>query len=173
MGSTAKKCLDSHRRLRPQPASVADAPREAAGRQPTANNDLMFVDDTKDRIYVHDLESEIAEIEDNENPIIFIPELDKKITSIPPSVLGGGAIASPDNQMVLYKVPSSLTVSEDRDNVRKAILEARARAREKHVHEAALERATATVPTKTTFEPPLPNGAPEQEVYDPDAMDIG
>ena len=152
---------------------VEQPPRPVAhGQAPDIEN--MHVDDTKDKIYIHDLASEIAEIEASEPQAFFLPELDKKITAIPPSVLGGGNVAKANNQMVLYQVPSSLTVPEEEDNVRKAILETRARAREKHVQEAALERATATVPSKPTFEPNLTNGAQEiSETYDPDAMEIG
>jgi len=163
--------MRSHKNAHPAHAIVA--PSRPAAYEPASDGDHMYVDETKDKIYIHDLASEIAEIEANEPQSFFLPEFDKKITAIPPSVLGGGTVASADNQMVLYQVPTSLTVPEDQDSVRKAILETRARAREKHRQVAALERATATVPSKPTFEPSLSNGAFDNEPYDPDAMDIG
>jgi hypothetical protein len=88
--------------------------------------------------------------------------------------------------LVLYNVPSSLSVPEDRDSVRKAIIETRARAREKQRRDQERARTAYTDLTNgvTAPKPPvglisvLNNVAPspvmsmEATEDDPDAMDI-
>jgi hypothetical protein len=94
----------------------------------------MNVDETKDRVYIHDLEAEIADMEQDEEKLVFIPDIEKRMMKIPKSVLLGKHGDNTSNEVVLYGVPESLTIPEEQDNVRKAILEARARAREKQIH---------------------------------------
>ena len=107
----------------------------------------MFLDDTKDRVYIHDLESEIAAIEAAEEhcPKGFWKAIDKKISAIPSHLLRddssnvSGGDGGLNTQMVLYHVPASLSVPEEQDHVRKAILAARARAKEKQEQEREAE----------------------------------
>ncbi|KAL9623780.1 MAG: hypothetical protein Q9160_002011 [Pyrenula sp. 1 TL-2023] len=99
--------------------------------------DRMPVDDTKDKIYIHDIDSELAELEEHQSEIAFIPEIEKKLAALPTSVLGSHR-QDGNKQMVLYQVPSSISVSEEHDHVRKAIIATRARAREESVSEASL-----------------------------------
>lgn len=96
----------------------------------TTNNvsDAMHLDDTKDKVYIHDLDSELAELEHEENNIAFLPEIEKKLMGVPDSVLSQEA--SENNALVLYQIPSSLSVPESKDSVRRAIIETRHRARE-------------------------------------------
>ncbi len=101
----------------------------------------MQVDDSKDKVYIHDLEDQIAEIEDEEKTI-FLPDIEKKLAKIPHHLLTGDLKPTAENQMVLYGVPASLSVPEEKDNVRKAIMESRVRAREKQLHD---ESANMTV----------------------------
>lgn len=84
--------------------------------------------------------------------------------------------------MVLYNVPSSLSVPEEQDNVRKAIIESRARAREKQLHAGEAEAASARHVNGGELNG-KPNGvsnmghvAADQVVgieVDEDAMDLG
>jgi hypothetical protein len=94
----------------------------------------MQVEDTPHRVYIHNLAAELSDIDsDSENPI-FLSDIEKHLSQIPRHVLlGPPPKATEHNQMVLYNVPSSLTVPEEQDNVRKAIVEARQRIREKQV----------------------------------------
>jgi hypothetical protein len=86
----------------------------------------MLLDDTKHTTYVYDLDAELNEIEAHEQHISFLPDIECTLNAIPKSVLKE---PKPDNEIVLYRVPSSLTVPEEKDCVRKAILESRERAR--------------------------------------------
>lgn len=106
----------------------------------------MQLDDTKDKVYIHNLEEELADMESEEEQLVFLPDIEKKLGMmgrIPKSVLLGEGHPSIGNQMVLYSVPSSLSVPEEQDNVRKAIIESRARAREKQMRDAEAEAAPA------------------------------
>jgi len=92
----------------------------------------MLLEDTKDKIYIHDLDSELAELESDEENPVFIPDIEKHLNRIPKQVLVSQEPRSlANNQLVLYGVPTSLTVPEEHDNVRKAIIEARERARDR------------------------------------------
>ncbi|OJD19760.1 hypothetical protein AJ78_00259 [Emergomyces pasteurianus Ep9510] len=95
----------------------------------TSENELMQVDETKHRVYIHDLESELAEIEAHENSSTFLRDIEKRVMCVPKSVLGTNK-PSANNALVLYRLPSSLSVPEPQDSVRRAIIEARERARE-------------------------------------------
>ncbi|KAL8652860.1 MAG: hypothetical protein Q9210_002441 [Variospora velana] len=110
----------------------------------TAPNDSMQLDDTKDRVYIHNLAAEIADIESNEETPLFLPDIEQKLSRIPQSVLSGKIPPISNNQMVLYNVPSSLSIPEEQDSVRRAIIESRARARETQARErkAAQEELT-------------------------------
>ena len=99
----------------------------------------MQLDDTKDKVYIHNLDDELADVESEEEKLVFLPDIEKKLAMtgrIPKSVLLGEGYPSVGNEMVLYSVPSSLSVPEEQDKVRKAIIESRARAREKQLHSA-------------------------------------
>ncbi|KAL9060468.1 MAG: hypothetical protein Q9162_000641 [Coniocarpon cinnabarinum] len=101
-------------------------------------DDSMHLDDTKDTIYIHDLEAELASASsdtEDEERVIFLPDIEKRLSGVPHSVLTGERKDSSeeDQQMVLYSVPHSISVPREEDNVRKAILEARARARRQQI----------------------------------------
>ncbi|KLJ11572.1 hypothetical protein EMPG_09674 [Blastomyces silverae] len=101
----------------------------------------MQVDETKHRVYIHDLDSEIAEIEahennaNNNNTPFVRPDIEKRVMCVPKSVLGASSssssksMPSATNALVLYRLPSSLSVPEVQDSVRMAAIEARERAR--------------------------------------------
>lgn len=146
------------------------------------SHDDMQVDDTSHRVYIGDLDAEIADIEAHEprERLIFLPDIEKHFSRIPLGVLLAGEDSKPDDspeeqQLVLYDVPKSLTVAEGHDSVRKAIIEARRRAQDKAAAEARQERVKqeqvgiGDVPPKR-YGQEHGDGASEA---DSDAMDIG
>ncbi|THX07048.1 hypothetical protein D6D18_02618 [Aureobasidium pullulans] len=108
--------------------------------QPPPLEEHMQLDDTKDRVYIHNLDDELADIESDEEKLIFLPDIEKKFNTIPRHILIGEKKDS-NQELVLYNLPPSLSVPVEQDNVRKAILEARQRAKEK---------ATANPPSSPT-----------------------
>lgn len=91
----------------------------------------MHVEESKDRVFVRDLDEELADIAADEEKLVFLPDIEKNFIKIPKSVLSGDYETTPtDSRLVLYSVPHSLSVPEHQDSVRRAILDARARARE-------------------------------------------
>src|ERR1700710_1511530 len=114
---------------------------------------MMQVDDTKHKVYIYDLDAELSDSESDDGKLVFLPDIEKHLreSRIPPSILANseGELAG-NNQLVLYNIPSSLTVPEEQDSVRKAIIETRARARAKQDEKRRLadtrdpQTATAT-----------------------------
>ncbi|KAL1960745.1 hypothetical protein VTO42DRAFT_6575 [Malbranchea cinnamomea] len=146
------------------------------------DGDAMNIDDTKTRIYIHDLEGELAEIEADEQnhkqTIEFIPEIERKINGLPKRLLRDRDESTPDenNQLVLYRVPSALSIPEEQDSVRRAIAEARQRARAKSAQMATAATGpdkddTASPNTKTPLTTSTSEPQPEPS-DDVDAMDI-
>jgi hypothetical protein len=101
---------------------------------------------SKDKVVINDLDAELAEIEASEaaekarqqEQAFFLPEdYEKEITSVPEHVLRNSSdsqVPKPDSQaLILYKDPISISVPvpEEGDSVRKAIIEARKRIRER------------------------------------------
>ena len=111
-------------------------------------SESMQLDDTKDRVYIKNLDEELADIESEEEKLVFLPDIEKKLGKIPKSVLLGEGHPCTSNEVVLYSVPSSLSVPEEQDKVRKAIIESRARAREKQLHGAEAVAAPGTHPNE-------------------------
>jgi len=151
--------------------------------------------DVDNIIFIKNLDEEVASYDSEDDPnsqkLIFLPDIEKRLTRVPYLLAendargdgsGGenrGGKTSTD--LVLYSVPSSLSVSEERDSVRRVIIEARNRIRKRQADEAAAAaQATGVM------------GGEEEGVYewdlmemsgdlaagggsyeDPDAMDIG
>ncbi|KAJ4987415.1 hypothetical protein SVAN01_07153 [Stagonosporopsis vannaccii] len=117
--------------LAPNAPSTARRPRAP---RPAPADDAMLVEDTPHRVYIHDLAAELSDTDsDSENPV-FLSDIEKHLSKIPRHVLlGPPPKPTEHNQMVLYNVPASLTVPHEHDNVRKAIVEARQRIRERQV----------------------------------------
>ncbi|KAF2634938.1 hypothetical protein P280DRAFT_474234 [Massarina eburnea CBS 473.64] len=148
-------------------SSDAAATLKKRGRKPRsapAEDDCMQVEDTPHRVYVHDLNAELSDIESDEETPIFLSDIEKHLAKIPKHVLAGPKPKVPeptlDNQVVLYNVPSSLTVPEAQDSVRKAIVEARARVRQKQANGLVEPERVAAAPAMYT------------PMADDDAMDI-
>lgn len=95
----------------------------------------MELENTKDRVFIHNLDRELSEIDAEGERLIFLPDIERKLARIPKSVLTAHNPPITGNEVVLYNVPSSLSIPREKDNVRRAIIETRARAREKQVQE--------------------------------------
>lgn len=167
----------------PPPSNGAPIPPDNGLAHATAveEDDDMNVDDTRHRVYVQNLDAEIAEIEANEpkERLIFLPDIEKHFSRIPEHLLASpqdAMRAAQQQELVLYSVPRSLTVDESHDSVRKAILDARQRAREKATEEARREEMERQYAKDDGDAVETAHGygsgydAPEEE--DPDAMDI-
>lgn len=72
-------------------------------------DEFMHVDDAPDRIYIHDLDAELADIEAEEGGLVYLPDIERKISKIPKHVLMGGASKDRDtsHELVLYRPPMS------------------------------------------------------------------
>jgi hypothetical protein len=137
----------------------------------------MQLDDSKYKVYIYNLDDELSSSEgehDEEGKLLFLPDIQKHLRAnrIPPAVLANSEGELAGMQLVLYdKAPSSLTVPEEHDSVRKAVLEARARFREKqrtgrhgmHLMEVPLPGVDLDSPS-SSFQP--------ADEADPDAMDL-
>jgi hypothetical protein len=138
----------------------------------------MQVDDTRHRVYVHDLDAELADVDTEERGLVFLPDIEQYFSKLPQQVLARKKDGDHEGQqLVLYSVPKSLTVDEDRDSVRKAILESRQRAREKAAEEARHEDMNARYgqdgPSEVIETAHGYNaGYTREEERDPDAMDV-
>lgn len=186
-----------------QPAAVNSPPSKPLPTAQDQDVDLMQVDDSKFRVWVHNLDDELSDSESDDGKLVFLPDIEKHLreSRIPASILANseGELAG-NKQLVLYSVPSSLTVPKERDSVRKAVIEARARVRakqdKKRDEETQISQTTnmtesrepgmkdwynSTVgPIPTYADANLPNGILLQNdlvdnthVDDLDAMDIG
>lgn len=149
------------------------------------HDEYMQLDDTRDRVYIHNLDDELAEIEASEgqDKLIFLPDIEKRFSKIPHQVLAGGRGSLDDHEgqeLVLYNVPKSLTVDEGHDSVRKAIVEARQRARDKAAEEARhddmvrkYDHSGEVADGQTETAHGYSAGYVQQQDDDPDVMDIG
>lgn len=152
----------------------------------------MTVDDAPHRIIIHDLESEIAQIEADEaaakaasatsNLFLADRDIDKQVSRIPQEFLQNPhqQTSSAENlttALVLYRDPSSISVPEEEDMVRKTIIAARTRAREKQAEEQR-ERERQEESSKHEVEFIDDDAMTDRSSHggegdeDPDAMDI-
>jgi len=128
-------------------------------------NEFMEVEDTKDRVFIHDLDRELAELESDEEHPIFLSDIEKHLIKIPKAMLTNDEDRErlQNMQLVLYNVPSSLSVPAERDSVRKAIIDSRRRATENQ------HRIIPSLETSITRDQ---HDRQTELREDPDAMDI-
>ncbi|KAI9728000.1 MAG: hypothetical protein M1828_005405 [Chrysothrix sp. TS-e1954] len=145
-----------------------------------SDSEYMQVDDTKDRIYIHNLDEELAEVSrDNssEDRLVFLPDIEQHLSGFSKKLLAGEYNQdSQGSELVVYSVPSSLSVPEEEDSVRKAIIESRARARERQDEQTVGSRDAMLHDTGQNEDTELSVGPTNGFDYhdsDPDAMDIG
>jgi hypothetical protein len=138
----------------------------------------MMLDDTKHKVYIYDLDDELSSSESEDDPgrLVFLSDIDKHLRAnrIPPRVLPNTDGELAGMQLVLYREPTSLTVPEEQDNVRRVMMEARERIREK-------QRTRLGILEQQTNAPPAQRDVgnsgggleswPDRD-YDPDAMDL-
>ncbi|KAI8939922.1 hypothetical protein NX059_003650 [Plenodomus lindquistii] len=123
----------------PDPLAFTPNPPSNRARKPrapppstTTASDTMEVEDTPHRVYIHNLDAELSDIESDEDTPIFLSDIEKHLAKIPRHVLlRPEPRPNEHNQVVLYHVPESLSVERERDGVRMAIVEARERIRER------------------------------------------
>ena len=135
----------------------------------------MNVDESRDRVFIHNLDDELADADSEEEKLIFIADIEKRLTKIPKSLLTSNHPQHHGSEIVLYGVPGSLSLPKDQDNVRKAIIESRQRARENQALEArAPPTQSSTVSSQVVQQPGLASpGLVNGDTHDPDAMEIG
>ena len=137
----------------------------------------MHLDDTKHKVYVHNLDAELESVDGDEEKVVFLPDIERKLNKIPKSLLKSHTHTPANSEMVLYRVPSSLTVPEENDNVRRAIIECRDRARQKQAEEPKLgDQGIKMAPVLNSVPWGQENSETAgSEIYevDEDAMDLG
>ena len=150
------------------------SPTPERRKRSNAFSDSMNLDDFRDRVYIHNLDEEIENIESEDEKLIFLPDIEKHLTKIPASLLVGQNPPPSGNEVVLYGVPESLSISPEQDLVRKAIAETRARAREKLQEPRPFERDQRSAPSSRHMVGP--NQCNNREITpddNDDAMDLG
>lgn len=133
----------------------------------------MRLDDSKHKVYIYNIDDELSsDSEAEDGRLVFLPDIEKhlKQNRIPRHVLANNDGELAGMQVVLYSDPKSLSVPEEKDGVRKAVLEARKRHREAQTQ--AREGRLSNVASREL--PDTPNRtttAESGDVYDCDAMD--
>ncbi|CAJ0545597.1 Ff.00g090700.m01.CDS01 [Fusarium sp. VM40] len=135
------------------------------------SDETMQLDDSKHKVYIYNMDDELSSDSETEDSgkLVFLPDIEKHLRAnrIPPSVLANSEGELAGMQVVLYSDPKSLTVPEDKDIVRKAIIESRRRTRELQ----RLEREGKIEPP--TIQDNTANNAIDTGTNDdPDAMDL-
>ncbi|KAL2876704.1 hypothetical protein SGCOL_008070 [Colletotrichum sp. CLE4] len=159
--------------------------RRRRDRKPSVDEEVMQLDDSKHKVYIYNIDDELSssESEPDEGKLVFLPDIEKHLrqTRIPPSILANDEGQLAGMQVVLYNEPASLTVPRDQDSVRKAIVESRARMRERQRLEREGRGAPVQMPPPFVSQrpvdaiipdPPTPTDMLAPVDYDPDAMDM-
>lgn len=138
--------------------------------------DSMRLDNSKDKVYIYNIDDELSGTESEEEKLVFLPDIEKRLTKIPKSVLTNGEWPITSSEIVLYNVPQSLSVPQEQDNVRKAIIETRARAREEQLKAAKDADQNGGTALGDEAVPYVHDNHPFSQLPaegDGDAMDIG
>ncbi|KAF5615629.1 uncharacterized protein FTJAE_13283 [Fusarium tjaetaba] len=134
-------------------------------------DETMQLDDSKHKVYIYNMDDELSSDSESDDPgkLVFLPDIEKHLRAnrIPPSVLANSEGELAGMQVVLYSDPKSLTVPEDKDSVRKAIIESRNRTRELQRLEREGKTEAPTIQDAT-----LNTGIATSTDDDPDAMDL-
>jgi len=155
---------------------VHENPPNVRRTRSNAFSDSMQVDESRDRIFINSIDDELLDVESDEERLVFLPDIEKRLTTIPRSVLTGQNSTSAGNEVVLYGIPESISIPREQDNVRKAFLESRQRAREKQIQAVARQVHDDELKLSTsngTYQPAEESDFMEDTRYDEDAMDLG
>lgn len=115
-------------------AAAASSTRRAQAPKSQSSDETMQLDDSKHKVYIYDLDAELSSDSDNdEGKLIFLPDIQKHLQEnrIPRQILANDEGELAGMQLVLYSDPKSISVPESQDGVRRAIIEARRRARDR------------------------------------------
>lgn len=101
-------------------------------RLPT-DQERMEVDNV---VYVSDLDSDSES--DADDRVVFLPDVERKLNNIPYALANGDRSKnqSTSTELILYSIPSAISIPEQKDVVRRAIIESRRRLREKSAEAA-------------------------------------
>lgn len=155
----------------------APATHDAPKSKHAIPDDTMQVDDSKHKVYIYNIDDELSsDSESDDGKLVFLPDIEKhlKLNRIPPSILANDEGELAGMQLVLYSDPKSLTVPEEKDSVRKAIIESRHRVREQQ----RIQREGKWEPTKAdeaSTREQVMNGvdaATHDYDHDPDMMEM-
>ncbi|RPB20273.1 hypothetical protein L211DRAFT_813515 [Terfezia boudieri ATCC MYA-4762] len=117
--------INQPRKLTPVP--IPKPPKKQ--RPSLAEQERMEVDNV---VYVSDLDSDSES--DADDKVVYLPDVERKLNRIPYQLVSERSKDLPTStELVLYSVPSSISVPEQKDVVRRAIIESRQRLREKTV----------------------------------------
>lgn len=156
------------------PLSQPSQPQAPPAAPPVNQDDdsMMQLDDSKYKVYIYNIDDELSsESEAEDGRLVFLPDIEKHLrinrVPIPPPILPNSDGELAGMQMVLYNVPSSISVPQEQDSVRKAIIESRARIRARQKGEepektAATSKAPSSPPLPTAQTPPLGGFKPLQ-----------
>ncbi|PNS17980.1 Oxysterol-binding isoform B [Sphaceloma murrayae] len=116
--------VPSHNGYQPSPLAPS-----AVGPPETTDPDTMPVDDTAHRVFIHDLDAELASESDSGPSLVFLPDIEKHLTRIPHRLLRPDSRDGQGKELVLYDTGGAQG-SEEQDLVRRAMEETRRRKRE-------------------------------------------
>lgn len=156
------------------PVSVPASPQS---RKSPSDGCSMQLDDSKYKVYIYNLDDELSsEGEPDDAQLVVLPDLDEHLRSnrIPQGVLTKSSQESAGRELVLYRLPSSITVPEEQDGVRRAVLEARTRIRQRQEIEGSITSSAGSSAADDIRQPKdstssrdaTPRGS------DPDAMEL-
>ncbi|KAI1030924.1 hypothetical protein LB504_000587 [Fusarium proliferatum] len=154
-------------------SSAAPVPTSSNAVSNPVPDETMQLDDSKHKVYIYNIDDELSSDSESDDPgkLVFLPDIEKhlRVNRIPPSVLANSEGELAGMQVVLYSDPKSLTVPEDKDSVRKAIIESRNRTRElqRLEREGLIKTEASTIQDAT-----LHTGIATSTDDDPDAMDL-
>ncbi|CAK7264840.1 hypothetical protein SEPCBS119000_001203 [Sporothrix epigloea] len=190
---------------------AAPQPPVVSARLHNATDEDMLVDDTKYKVYIHNIDDELSDDResvssdmdanaetssagDSSTRLVFLPDIDKCLRSAARTAALTGHTSNPPAhkklfvprpilpndqgelagmQLVLYNDPSSLSVPRESDSVRQAILDARARIRERQRETKSETPALQASVQDLDVDASMAGTPPPADGYsDFDAMDI-
>ncbi|KAM0248407.1 hypothetical protein ACHAQJ_009482 [Trichoderma viride] len=139
------------------PVETPSANTTSCPKSPSSQScdETMQLDDSKHKVYIYDLDAELSSDSDNdEGKLIFLPDIQKhlKESRIPRRILANDDGELAGMQLVLYSDPKSISIPESQDGVRRAIIEARQRARDRQRKPDADEMHSNGVASEATTE---------------------
>lgn len=150
---------------------TSDPPRLRRSRS-NAISDTMNVDESRDRIFIHNLEDELADLSSEEDNPIFIPDIERKLNALPRALLRPDRSNGAGNELILYEIPTSLTIPIEQDSTRKAIIESRQRAQEQLFAKSSRDTQSVSVDMPMSYHGRPQDDQDDDDDDDDDAMDM-